>query len=103
DPRIHGYTAERTTRFLEQLRQRAAVIPGVVSVAATDSAPLSGGQRSDGFQVKGQSKSTGPDSSVELYMATSGYFETMGIPRLVGRDFANEPPAGSTRVAIVNR
>jgi predicted permease len=98
DPRVHGYTPERTTQFLEQLRERVAAIPGVVSVAATDSAPLSGGNRSDGFQ----SKSTGSYQNVELYMATPGYFETMGIPRLAGRDFAHEAPNG-TKVAVVNR
>ena len=27
---------------------------------------------------------------VEMYMATPGYFETLGIPRIAGRDFANE-------------
>src|SRR5271170_2606706 len=90
DPRVHGYTPERTAQFLDQLRARVAAIPGVVSVAATDSAPLSGGNRSDGFHAEGESMSTGPDPSVELYMATPGYFETMGIPRLAGRDFAHE-------------
>ena len=102
DPRVHGYTPERTTQFLEQLRQRVAAIPGVVSVAATDSAPLSGGNRSDGFRAEAESKSTGPDPFVELYMATPGYFETMGIPRLAGRDFAHEA-ANAPKVAIVNR
>ena len=56
DPRVHGYTPERTTRFLDQLRARVAAIPGVISVAATDSVPLSGGHRSDGFSCRrGQS------------------------------------------------
>ena len=35
-------------------------------------------------------------------MATPGYFETMGIPRLAGRDFGHEA-ANSPRVGIVNR
>jgi predicted permease len=35
-------------------------------------------------------------------MATPGYFQTMGIPRLTGRDFANEA-AGAPKVAIVNQ
>jgi predicted permease len=102
DPRIHGYTPERTVQFLGQLRERIAAIPGVVSVAATDSAPLSGGNRSDAFHAEGGSKFSGPDPDVELYMATPGYFETMGIPRLMGRDFANEK-AGAPKVAVVNR
>jgi predicted permease len=102
DPRVHGYSPERTTQFLEQLRQRVAAIPGVLSVAATDSLPLSGGHRSDGFHVEAESKPTEPDPSVDLFMATPGYFETMGIARLAGRDFANEA-ANAPKVAIVNR
>ena len=100
DPRVHGYTPERTTQFLTQLRERVAALPGVVSAAATDSAPLSGGNRSDGFSVVGR-----PNQQdlpiVDLFMATHGYFETLGIPRLMGRDFARESPTGQ-KVGIVN-
>jgi predicted permease len=102
DPRVHGYSPERTTQFLAQLRERVAAIPGVVSVAATDSTPLSGGNRSDAFHAESESNTTGSDPTVELYMATPGYFETMGIPRLAGRDFANEGD-NAPKVAIVNR
>ena len=101
DPRVHGYTAERTTQFLTQLRERVAGLPGVISAACTDSVPLSGGNRSDSFHAEGR-PSTGPDPGVELYMATSGYLETMGIPRIAGRDFAGEA-ANAPKVAIVNQ
>jgi predicted permease len=100
DPRVHGYAPERTTQFLTQLQVNVAAIPGVVSVAATDAVPLAGGNRSDGFHATGQPDSD-PYSITELYMATPGYFETLGIPRLAGRDFANESPTGP-KVAIVN-
>ncbi len=102
DPRVHGYSPERTTQFLEQLRQRVAAIPGVLSVAATDSVPLSGGNRSDGFRLEANSKTSSPYPIVDLFMATPGYFETMGISRIAGRDFANEA-ANAPKVAIVNR
>jgi predicted permease len=101
DPRVHGYTPEHTTQFLNELRDRVAAIPGVISVAATDSVPLSGGNRSDGMQVEGQ-KSSRSVPSAELYMATPGYFETLGIPRIAGRDFANESPT-APKVAVVNQ
>ncbi len=102
DPRVHGYTPEQTTQFLTQLRERVAAIPGVVSVAATDSVPLSGGNRTDAFHAESRSKPVGADPEVDLFMATPGYFETLGIPRIAGRDFANEAPSGA-KVAIVNR
>ncbi len=101
DPRVHGYSPERTTQFLTQLRERVAGMPGVVSVAATDAVPLAGGHRSDGFSVVGRPSQQGAPN-VDLYMATPGYFETLGIPRVIGRDFAREPAAGQ-KVGIVNQ
>jgi predicted permease len=100
DPRVHGYTAQRTTQFLAQLRQRVNALPGVVSAACTDGVPLSGGHRSDGFHVEGRPNNGAPDPTVELYMASPGYFNTLGIPRVAGRDFGNEAPTGP-KVAIV--
>ena len=102
DPRIHGYTPERTVQLLNQARERIAAIPGVVSAVATDTVPLSGGGRSDGIEDRRPPEPPGPWPIAELYMATPGYFETMGIPRLAGRDFANESPTGP-HVAIINQ
>lgn len=101
DPRVHGYTPERTTQYLTQLRECVATLPGVTSVAATDSVPLSGGNRSDDFSVVGRPAEQ-QIPIVDLFMATPGYFETLGIPRLMGRDFAQEPAAGQ-KVGIVNQ
>jgi predicted permease len=101
DPREHGYTAERTVRLLGQLRERVAALPGVSSAACTDVAPLSMGNRSDGFSVEGRPETLDLNSTVDLYMATAGYFEAMGIPLIAGRDFANEG-AAATKVAVVN-
>jgi predicted permease len=101
DPRLHGYSPERTTQFLRQLQQRIAALPGVVSAAYTDSIPLSGGHRSDAFHIEGRS-ATASDAGTELYMAGPGYFDTIGIPRVAGRDFATENPTGP-KVAIVNQ
>jgi predicted permease len=101
DPRLRGYSPERTTQFLNQLQRRVAALPGVASAAYTDAVPLSGGHRSDTFQAEGQLPSKEPDTHVELYMAGPGYFDTIGTPRLAGSDFGSESPSGP-KVAIVN-
>ncbi len=101
DPRLQGYTAERTTQFLTELQRRVAVLPGVTSTAGTDALPLSGGHRSEAFQVTGR-QPTGQDIGIEMYMATPGYFETIGISWVAGRDFAAESIT-SPKVAIVSR
>ena len=107
DPRVNGYTAERTIQFFTQLRQNIASQPGVLSAVITDSVPLNGGNRSDGFRAQIKPKSSvsrpsEPEPIVEMYMATPGYFAAMGIPRIAGRDFSNESPTGP-KVAIVNQ
>jgi predicted permease len=105
DPKLDGYTAERTAQFLRQLRERVAALPGVASAACTDVVPLSMGNRSDSFHVEGRPNSVATnaasDPDVDLYMASPGYFETMGITRLAGRAFGNEPATGP-KVAVVN-
>ncbi len=101
DPRVHGYTSLHTAQFLDAARERIAAIPGVVSVAATDSVPLSGGNRSDGFGIEGAPTGSRTLDTVELYMASTGYFDTLGIPLVAGRDFGAENP-DAPKVAVVN-
>ncbi|KAA6460888.1 ABC transporter permease [Acidobacteria bacterium AB60] len=102
DPRLNGYTPEQTSRFLAQLRQRAAALPGVDAVVCTDEPMLSGGNRSDGFTVAGRSGKDNPITFADEYMVTPGYFATMGTPLVAGRDFTTDRADGA-RTAVVNR
>lgn len=102
DPRVHGYTPEQTIAFLAELRQHVAAIPGVSSVVCSDVAPLSGGNRSDGFTVAGERGKDQPYVITDLYMVTPGYLQALGIPRIAGRDFGPETPRGQ-KTAIVNK
>jgi predicted permease len=99
DPRLNGYSAEKTVRFLNDVRERVAALPGAASVAITDTVPLSGGNRSDGLHAEG--RTGGPEPSVELYMASAGYFETIGAQLIAGRDFGVESAMGP-KVAVVS-
>jgi predicted permease len=101
DPRLHGYTPERTVQFLAELQRRVSVLPGVGSAAVTDVLPLSGGHRSDGVQAIGK-KPIDPAPSTELYMATPGYLNTLGIHLVDGRDFSNKSSSSPIQ-AIVNQ
>jgi predicted permease len=102
DPRVHGYTAERTAQFLELARQRVAALPGVDSAVCTDVALLSDGNRSDAFSVVGRPANEANTSNADLYMVTPGFFGTMGIPRIAGHDFGGESATGP-KTAVVSR
>jgi predicted permease len=102
DPRLHGYTPERTVAFLNQLRQRVAALNGVVSAACTDFPPLSIAGDAVRFNVGSGPNSGNNEPLANLTRVTPGYFETMGITRLAGRDFGGETASGA-KTAIVNR
>jgi predicted permease len=102
DPRLHGYTPERTVEFLNQLRKRVAALPGVVSAACTDFPPLSMAGDMLPFHVGGRSDSGKDNPVANLTRVTPDYFETMGIPRVAGRDFGGETASGA-KTAVVNR
>jgi predicted permease len=102
DPRLNGYTPERTVEFLDQLRGRTATLPSVLSIAWTDHAPLSMARNVKMFHVGGGPASSKNDPAVNLIMVTPGYFKTMGIPRIAGRDFGGETASGP-KTAVVNR
>jgi putative ABC transport system permease protein len=101
DPRLDGYSTQRTLQLLEQVRERVAALPGVRSAAVTDMVPLTGGHFSTMFTAQGQPKPSREEPATDMFMATPGYFETMGISLLEGREFGNEPAKGPD-VAIVN-
>lgn len=101
DPRLNGYSSAKTGAFLEQARRKAAALPGVDAAVLTDVPMLSGGNRSDGFTISGQTGKSTPSVSADLYMVTPGFFHTVGTPLLVGDDFSHESADGP-RTAVIN-
>ncbi len=106
DPRVNGYSPERTVTFLHELRDRIAAKPGVQSAVITDTLPLSGGGRSDSISAvvrpKGDTGSNAGSANTELYMVMHGYLSTMGISLIAGRDFQHEAATAGPKAAIVN-
>ena len=112
DPQFQGYSTQKSLLFLAQLRERVASLPGVSAVASTDAIPLSMGHRSDGFAIEDRSASTQSIPTVDMFMISPNYFNTMGIPLIAGEDFRNESPTAaepagaqtqsSPKLAIVN-
>jgi predicted permease len=102
DPRLHGYTPERTTEFINQLRKRVTALPGAVSAACADFPPLSMAGDTITFHIGRGPDTAKNDPVANLTRVTPGYFETMGIPRFAGRDFGGETASGA-KTAVVNR
>lgn len=90
DPRIHGYSDEKTTEFLAQLRERVKALPGVQSASFVDLAPLSMAATTSGFSTEGSSETARRAEEVVILHVSDGYFKTMGMQILRGRDFRSQ-------------
>lgn len=87
--------------FVTDTMERLERIPGVQSVAVTNFLPLSGFWGTTDFQISGQIHQPKPQGDNRL--VTPGYFSTMGIGLLRGRDFSSSDRAASEKVAIINQ
>lgn len=100
-PEARYSTPEIITRTYATLRDQAVRIPGVRSAALVSVVPLSGSAAMTSFVGEGQSKDR-PPPDANLRLASDGYFATMGIRQLAGRDIRRQDNASSPLVIVVN-
>ncbi len=86
--------------FFNSVRQKITGIPGVRSVALSNWTLLEGRGKSPDISIPGRPEEK-PRESLSLFVS-DGYFATMGIDLLQGRDFRAADTRGSQDVAIVN-
>jgi predicted permease len=99
-----GYTAQRGMQFYRETVERVGQLPGVQSVAWGEAVPQFSGQAvSRRLFPEGRDM---PQELLSLFVPWDGiwpgYFATVGIPLLKGRDFTDADRQGSEQVAIVN-
>jgi putative ABC transport system permease protein len=81
-----------------------ADLPGVASASAVLSAPLSGSSANFSFVIEGRPEpAPGEDYAAGFQSVSSGYFRTMGIPLLDGRDFNERDAADAPKVAVISQ
>ena len=101
DPQEAGYSDETGKAFYQKLLERARALPGVRSASLAATVPM--GYYSFGYQVKGPGQGAPAMTYAGSNSVSPGYFETMQIPLLRGRDFTREDGAVSQGIAIVNQ
>ena len=98
-----GYDAPRAQSFQDELIERVKALPGVESAAFGRMTPLSYGSFSstaiavDGYQPPPEEQST-----VQYNEVGPGYFATIGIPLVSGREFTRADDEKAALVAVVN-
>lgn len=100
DPDLNGYTAERTAVLARRLTEGLQALPGVRSVSAAQIASFTGSD--SGGNVTPMGAAEPADRRVRLNHVGPGYFATMGIPLVAGREFRWQDDAAAPKVAVIN-
>jgi putative ABC transport system permease protein len=103
DTRRTSYERQGMTRQMaDEILRRVRALPGVRTAAFGSVVPVYGGRMSfDDVVVRGEAPPADEDRESLFTAVTPGYFSSLGMPLLGGRDVSAEPLA-ATREVVVN-
>jgi putative ABC transport system permease protein len=103
----YGRTPEQVQDFYHEVQRRVSALPGVTHVSTGFSVPWRDDQALDisfAFAAQGAKRKNGLDDwRAKFRSVSSGYFETLGVPIVEGRDFRDSDKNGAERVVIVSQ
>jgi predicted permease len=102
-PSLSGYDNPRAVIFYRDLLDRLRAAPGVKSAALASVPILAGDEWDSSMAVEGHQSRDGEDMQAFMNALSPGYFQTLNIPFLEGRDFRSSDAKEDATVAIVNR
>jgi putative ABC transport system permease protein len=102
-PNVAYPNPENIARFYEQLIARLRVVPGVRATSTIFPLPMSGALSSTNFDLAEHPLPEDQQPTSTIRLTGSDYFQTMGIPLLRGRVFADSDGLDSKPVVIINK
>ena len=96
-----GYTPDRGQVFYQQVAERVAGLPGVRHASVAQNPPFAGGFSRSVF-LEGVDTTTRDRILVQVNSVSPGYFETVDIPIVRGRDFVTTDGPGAPLVVVIN-
>ncbi|HMF97063.1 MAG TPA: ABC transporter permease [Vicinamibacterales bacterium] len=102
-PALNGYSPQRTAEFFTHLEDELAALPGVTAVSDALVALLAGDNWGNDVSVEGMTPGPDTDMNSRYNEVGPGYFQTVGMTLLSGREFTRADATGAPKVAIVNQ
>ncbi len=90
NPQASGYKGQRLRDYYERLAARVGVFPGVQRASLGRITPLAGMRWNGDLAIEGYQPKPKERMVVDFNAVGPGFFETMGIPIILGRDFTAE-------------
>jgi len=101
-PELNGYTFEQSRQLFGRIEDELASLPGVTAVTASTVPLLSGSNWGNNVAVEGFQAGPDTNTNSRYNEIAPGYFSTLRIPLVAGRDFTRADAFGTAKVAIVN-
>ena len=102
DPSLNGYSRERSLTVFQRLEEELARLPDVRSATASVIPLMTDSNWSSTVKVEGYRAKEGEDMNPDVNGVGPGFFSTMGLPLVAGREFTVKDASGAPRVAIIN-
>src|SRR4029453_11581107 len=102
DAEAAGYDPVRQTEAFEQMLARVRAIPGVRAATFSNNGLFDGSDNGDQITVEGYTRRGGGDSGSRYDALGPGYFSTLGIPVLLGREITEQDRPGGRQVCVIN-
>jgi len=100
--RISGGSATLNT-FVNATLERVRALPGVQSATLGTALPMQGGGNYDGYIIEGRPvPASGNEDQMYQTAVAPDYFKTVGVPLLLGRDFATTDDSTNLNVGVVD-
>lgn len=96
-------SAPRNRAILAEMEERLRQIPGVIDASSSTTAAMTGTRSVQTVRVVGYANGDNEDMNQNINTVGPGYFATLGIQMLAGREFRASDVDGAPRVAIVNQ
>jgi predicted permease len=102
NPTLNGYKRERSFQFYRQLTDRLSRTPGISSLTLAVMPLLDGNEWDSSVTVEGYAAKEGEWVDPHMQFVSPGYFRTLAVPILLGRDFNDRDDQGTPPVGLVN-
>ena len=102
DPTLTGHTRQSATQLYRTLTEQLRTLPGVTSMSMAAEPVLTGNMSARTVEVQGYDPQQNEDMNPWTNDVGAGFFTTLGIPVLAGREFTDRDIDGAPRVAVVN-
>src|SRR6202034_3628717 len=104
DLRATDYTGQQGAAYFDHLIERIRAYPGIQSVSLERHVPLwFTGRGYTSVKIQGYTPEPTEDMGIDCNVVGPNYFQTLQIPLMNGRDFAEQDRIDAPKVVIVNQ